>query len=213
MVSWPRYTFLASLMQYIVKIFGGSRRCQNRQSIRKNSTAERIGLYPMQAIIVFCGQYLYLLVLAVALLVMVRSEPHERRHLLLVGMIAGVLAVVLTKVGGLLVNDPRPFVVAHTLPLIPHGTDNGFPSDHTVLCMTVASVFVLRKKWLGGVLMLCALLVGMSRVLAGLHHPLDILGGVGIALVAVAFGHFSAPHVQRFLMKRGYPRADRNFTI
>jgi undecaprenyl-diphosphatase len=101
----------------------------------------------------------------------------------------------MTKVGGLLL---RPFVVAHTLPLIPHGVDNGFPSDHTVLCMTMAGVVALQHKWFGSVLIVLALLVGASRVLAGLHHPMDILGGIGIAFVSVAFGHFSAPHVQRF---------------
>jgi undecaprenyl-diphosphatase len=152
----------------------------------------------MQEIIVLCGQYLYLLVLATAMLVLWRCESHERRRLLLVGVIAGVLAFVFTKLGGLLINDPRPFVIAHTLPLIPHGADNGFPSDHTVLCMTVAGVLALRKQWIGGMLALCALLVGAARVLAGLHHPLDILGGIAIALLAVAGGYYIASCVERF---------------
>lgn len=151
-------------------------------------------------VIAWCGQYLYLLVGALTLGVWWRSEPLARRHLLMVGVLTGVVAFVLTKVSGLLINDPRPFVIAHTLPLIPHGPDNGFPSDHTVLCMTLAGIVALQRKWFGSVLIVLALLVGASRVLAGLHHPIDVLGGVSIALVAVACGHVSAPHAHRLLL-------------
>lgn len=53
-------------------------------------------------------------------------------------------ALALTYVAGVVSNhlyvDPRPFVVGHFTPLVPHAPDNGFPSDHTLLVSALAAI-------------------------------------------------------------------------
>lgn len=95
------------------------------------------------------------------------------------------LAFVLAKLLGALFNDPRPFVSDHVQSLIAHVADNGFPSDHTLLTMTIASVVFVYQRKLGILLALVAFLVGYARVLAGIHHMIDITGAMVIAIVAV----------------------------
>jgi len=94
------------------------------------------------------------------------------------------LSLSLAKLLNKIIVDPRPFVVNHIQPLIPHAPDNGFPSDHTLLVATIASIVFVFNKKLGIVIMVLAVIVGYSRVLAQIHHPLDIAGSVLIAVVA-----------------------------
>ena len=85
--------------------------------------------------------------------------------------------------------DPRPFVAGHFTPLIPHQADNGFPSDHTLLSAAIASIIYYFNKKLSIGLWVLTLIIGFSRVYAGIHHPVDILGSVIIAIIVapVAF--------------------------
>lgn len=59
----------------------------------------------------------------------------------------------------------------------------GFPSDHALFAMflTLAVWYVTRSaKWTGAMLMM-TLLVCVGRVLAHVHTPLDVIGGIVIA--------------------------------
>jgi undecaprenyl-diphosphatase len=104
--------------------------------------------------------------------------------------VTAVLALVLVAVAiqGLaaLWVDPRPFVVDHTTPLIAHGADNGFPSDHTALATVVAAVVFAWQRRAGVALLAVAVIVGASRVAAHVHHVPDILGGLAAGIVAAA---------------------------
>lgn len=86
------------------------------------------------------------------------------------------------------VREPRPYV---SLPLAkvlfkPFMSWKSFPSDHAMsaaLIFFMAHVFGLPGV---GALGFMALWVGWGRVYAGVHYPLDILGGTAVAgLVAV----------------------------
>jgi undecaprenyl-diphosphatase len=90
----------------------------------------------------------------------------------------------LSLVGTRVVSSPRPFIVTGRPALIPSATDNGFPSDHTLLVATVAAVITLVDRRAGAVFWALALVVGVARVLAGVHHPIDVAGSVVIALIA-----------------------------
>ena len=61
---------------------------------------------------------------------------------------------------------------------------NSFPSGHTQIAFTVATVllwaFALsgKLKWWGAVIIFCvASLIGVSRIYVGAHFPSDVLGG------------------------------------
>ncbi len=91
-------------------------------------------------------------------------------------------AIYLTaKIASLLYFNPRPFVVGNFTPLIEHANNNGFPSDHTLLSGAIAMVVYFFSKKIGVFLLILAFLVGFARVLAGVHHFVDIMGSIVIA--------------------------------
>ena len=61
----------------------------------------------------------------------------------------------------------------------------GFPSDHVLFCMAIALavLFETRTRRLGWLLIGLALLVGVGRVAALVHTPLDVIGSVVIACI------------------------------
>lgn len=61
-----------------------------------------------------------------------------------------------------------------------------FPSSHTYIVFAIAtSIFLYGHKKLGTLLFLFALLVGIGRIVVGLHYPSDVVAG---ALLGVASG-------------------------
>ena len=114
-----------------------------------------------------------------------KKEKEVKSDIVRLSVVALPFSYLMAKVAGLIFYNPRPFVSDNIVPLIYHTADNGFPSDHTLLCATVSSViYFFDKKW-GGILLTISLLVGVSRVYAGVHHFTDIFGSVIIAGVSV----------------------------
>jgi membrane-associated phospholipid phosphatase len=81
--------------------------------------------------------------------------------------------------------------------------DNGFPSDHTALGVTVALLVMIYRKWLGAVLLAAAIVVGAARMAAHVHHGQDIVAEVLIAVLAVGIAsaawRWVAPRMPRRL--------------
>ena len=99
-------------------------------------------------------------------------------------VVLGVLTYLVAKVLGHLIVDPRPYLVAHTHPLIPTAHDNGFPSDHTLL----AALMTASLWWIDRRLVLAfaaaTVLVALGRLGVDAHHTLDVLGSMAITAVA-----------------------------
>ena len=131
--------------------------------------------------ILFGAQYLYLVIVVLSG-IFIYSRPKELRLKLFLSLvIAFPLTYLVAKTGSVFFESPRPFVLSGIPPLLPHAADNGFPSDHTLLSAACAALVLWSGKRLGIVLMGMAFLVGYARVLAGVHHPVDIVGSMVIA--------------------------------
>ena len=138
----------------------------------------------MNALIIFCAKYLFALAPLTVLWTLWKASSEERRTLLLRGVIVIGLAILLAKGGGALYNEPRPFVVYHIVPLIPHEADNGFPSDHTLLTFACAFLLLPFSRPAAGIAALVAAAVGAARIASSLHSPLDIIASVLMAAFA-----------------------------
>ncbi len=149
----------------------------------------------METIIIFSAKYLYLGVIAIAAGYTLLQPREKQKQIVLFAIISLPLAYIIAKLGSAFYYDPRPFVVGQFTPLIPHSPDNGFPSDHTLLTAAISSVLYAHSKKVGATLWMLTLAVGISRVAAGIHHPVDIIGSIVIAAAA-------AYAVQFFLKKR-----------
>jgi undecaprenyl-diphosphatase len=133
-------------------------------------------LYKM--IIVFCSNYLLFIFIAIAAAYFWKQPRKIKKEMLIFAIILLPLSYLVAKIAGYFYFDPRPFVAGNFTPLIPHSSDNGFPSDHTLLAAAVAATVWQLSKKMGFFLYIGAFLVGLARVLAGVHHFTDILGSI-----------------------------------
>ena len=139
----------------------------------------------VDVIAIVFAKYLYIVIIVLAIIYGLLQPRPVQKKMLIVAIISLPLILIFAKIASHFFYDPRPFVSLHIKPLIPHAPDNGFPSDHTLISAAFASVlFVFNKKWgvIAGVL---AILVGISRIYAQIHSPIDILGSVIISIVVV----------------------------
>ncbi len=139
------------------------------------------------SILLFGAKYIYLFIIATAV-IFFGLQPRERqKNIFVLSVIYLPLAYILAQIVAYFYFDPRPFVVGHFQPLIPHAADNGFPSDHMLLSGAIASILFVYNKKIGAVSWGIAFFVGLSRVGAGLHHWTDIIGSGLIAVLVMAF--------------------------
>lgn len=165
----------------------------------------------MHTAIVWTAQYLVYLIIVLGLAGLLTLPSPRRWQSLVVLGIAGVIALALMVVGSKVYSDPRPFVVEHIKPMFAHRADNGFPSDHTALTMVIAATVWLYRKWLGFMLAVFSVLVGTARVLAHVHHTVDIAGAIAFAVVGVAIAAWLMPLIVPHIpipFLRGTPDGD-----
>lgn len=140
----------------------------------------------MHWLIKFVGNYFFLVSLAILAVYWLRVNRKEKISIVVQLLFGGVLALLLSTLASHLYYDTRPFVTEHVTPIIAHAADNGFPSDHTLLTAFIGFTILLHSRVVGSVLLLIALLVGIARVAAHIHHPIDIAGSFVIAALSVA---------------------------
>ncbi len=80
-------------------------------------------------------------------------------------------------------------------------TDGAFPSAHTALAFGLAVTVFMHDKRVGWLYLIGALTVGVARVLANVHYPVDILGGAFIGTLTAVI--VEKVHLFKFLSKRG----------
>jgi undecaprenyl-diphosphatase len=113
--------------------------------------------------------------------------------------IATILALLIVKVINTVWDRPRPFVVLHEFhKLIPHPADASFPSDHASGSFAIVGVLALAGKRTAAIAALIwAILIGVARVMVGVHWPSDIVGGIGVGLISALA--VCAPRLQPYL--------------
>jgi len=135
----------------------------------------------MNAPIIFIAKYFIYISAIIAVIYIFKQSREKRKDIFVFAVVLLPVSYILAKFAGLFYFDPRPFVLGHFAPLLPHATDNGFPSDHTLFGAAIAFAIFHFNKRLGTCLLLFAILMGFSRVLAGVHHTVDIAGSILIA--------------------------------
>lgn len=139
----------------------------------------------MHELVIIIAKYFLLLSLLISFVVWLRLSTREKKEFILLVVIGGIIALLLAKLGGKLFYDTRPFIAGHFTPYFSHGADNGFPSDHTLLTSLLAFVVLKYQRREGYILLGVAVLVGVARVIAGVHHLTDIVGSIVFSGAAV----------------------------
>ena len=122
--------------------------------------------------------------------------PHTNRVAVAVALAAlgCSLSLSLSYLLGIAWPRPRPFIAGISHAFIAHAPTPSFPSNHATFAYTFALTFslILRRVDVPtALLFLIATIIGISRVVVGVHYPTDIIGGLMIALLTsmlVVFG-------------------------
>ncbi|MEJ8809982.1 phosphatase PAP2 family protein [Variovorax ureilyticus] len=124
---------------------------------------------------------------------------------LLAAILALGLGAVACELIGEVWNRPRPFVLGLGFLHLPHGPSPSFPSSHATAYSAVAFAFLLMSGYraFGGILLVLAGLVGVARVVVGVHYPMDVLFGVVVGGLAAMAAHWVVARAGRRYAARG----------
>lgn len=142
----------------------------------------------MDFVIKLLADYLMLpLVLLAGYLLLFKAPKRGRYDKYTRILMAGLTSYWLAKVIGNLwmPEQLRPFEKLSTEPLASYLGNAGFPSDHVLFAMflTLAVWYVTRKSLWTVIMLLLTVSIALGRVLALVHSPLDVAGGLLIACV------------------------------
>lgn len=146
---------------------------------------------------IFLASYLQYLLVAIFVLFLYFSAYSKRDKLYI--FCTTIVSVIIARFGiteiiRFLYHRPRPFITHHVYQLFAEN-DWSFPSGHSAFFFAMATaIYFYNKKW-GIGFFIAAILMNLSRIIAGVHYPSDILGGVIV-------GVFTAYVVFRFIEKR-----------
>ncbi len=104
-----------------------------------------------------------------------------------------VLSMVLSFIiGNLILKNVfarvRPYDTISDLILLAEKPDDfSFPSGHTTFSFACAAALWLtipkKKRWIAGLLLILAALIGFSRLYLGVHYPTDVLAGAVLGCI------------------------------
>ena len=118
----------------------------------------------------------------------------QKKKEILKAFFAGALAWILAQVLKFALSFGRPAEALASIDPLLTKTGYSFPSGHATFFMALAvSIFFFHKK-AGYTFMFFALLIGIARVIAGVHFPVDILGGFVLGALVAYFVKNVYPH-------------------
>ena len=144
----------------------------------------------MDSLIKFTAQYVIVAVIAGVVVAWYKAPKDNRWRFTLSVAVAGVIALVLARLASKMYYDPRPFVTQHVQPLFYHAPNNGFPSDHSLLAMALTATVYFFNKKLAWIMLALTAFIGVARVLAKVHSPIDIVGAWLIGIIGAVAGYY-----------------------
>ncbi len=149
-------------------------------------------------IIIFGAKYLpYIAVLALGLFLIFGMDRKRELKMIFYAVASVILSrLIITEIIRYFYHSPRPFVVYSFVPLI-YDYANSFPSGHAAFFFGLATViFLFHKKW-GIAYFSGAIIIVLSRIMAGVHWPSDILGGIIVGVGSAILINFLARKIYR----------------
>lgn len=96
--------------------------------------------------------------------------------------LSGFFSWVFTETLKNILKINRPFVTEQLIPIY-RDTGYSFPSSHMAVFTALAVCMFLIDRRAGIFFSIIAILIGISRIVIGVHYPIDILGGLIVGLV------------------------------
>lgn len=159
----------------------------------------------MQTLIQFIADGAVIPVVLIGAYALIAKVPSKGRYAAYCRILmAGLTAFLIAKLLATLYQPAgeRPFQILGVAPGAAYLDNPGFPSDHALFVTAIALAvwFETKSKVLTAILAALVVLVCVGRVLALVHTPLDVVGGILVALVGAAW-YLNVPVVIRKAVK------------
>lgn len=134
------------------------------------------------------GDYLVPVSLTLTLVVIwFAGRDRETRQRYQLGLFVALTSMALSSLVVLIANAqyfrPRPFDTLEVTLLMYRPTDSSFPANSMAATFGIAAAVWGVNRRVGTALLAAAGVFGLARVVAGVHYPLDIVGGAAIGVV------------------------------
>lgn len=142
----------------------------------------------MQALVRFIADGTVVVAVTIAVYSLIKFVPLKFRYEAYCRILmAGLTSLLVAKLLAVLYQPEtlRPFELMGVDPGAAYLNNPGFPSDHAlfVTALVLAVWFETKNKIVTSILVVLLISVGVGRVLALVHTPLDVIGGVLVAFV------------------------------
>lgn len=154
-----------------------------------NNLAEQSRVF--DTLVIFLAEYFQYLLIAIFLLLLFFSKYAKPEKLRLFWVT--VISIIVARFGAaelirFFYHRPRPFITYQVHRLL-FENEWSFPSGHSAFFFAMATaICIYNKKW-GIGFFLAAIFMNISRIIAGVHYPTDIIGGaiIGMAVAYIVF--------------------------
>jgi undecaprenyl-diphosphatase len=150
----------------------------------------------LDSLFIFGAKYLFVLSFIIAGIYFLKQPMELKKKMVIFGIVSAILIYGIAFIAGHLYNNPRPFVVEHFTPLIPHDPDNGFPSDHVLMVSALTAIIYFFNRNVGLALLGISIIVAISRVYVGVHHPIDVIASILISFAGAFIVYIFLKHAQ-----------------
>lgn len=106
-----------------------------------------------------------------------------KSDLLLITIIKPLSAFLFVTLFRKIINRKRPYETMQINPLFKHKSGESFPSRHTVSAFIIALVCFYVNIYLGIFALSIAIMISISRILAGVHYISDVIASIVIAVI------------------------------
>jgi undecaprenyl-diphosphatase len=129
-----------------------------------------------------------LAIATVGLWLLARPGPERKWKLASAAALAsGALGLLVNRLIAELWHRPRPYEAHHGVHVwAMRSHDPSFPSDHASAAFGIAFAVLMFDRLAGALFLAAAALIGVGRVLVGVHYPGDVLAGVLVGLGCAA---------------------------
>ncbi len=88
------------------------------------------------------------------------------------------------------INNKRPFEVFSIEPIVSHKKGNSTPSNHSTSAMVISFALVFISELFKPYIFILAIITGISRIMAGIHYPFDVVLGLCLGGLVGKIGFF-----------------------
>lgn len=146
-----------------------------------------------QFVILFLAEDLAYILLGVLLIYILYSgKKHKQKIGIIISLAVSIIISRYAIVEGFrtLWHRPRPFVELNLFEIVSESS-HSFPSAHASIFSAISTVIFFHNKKMGIAFFCTTLVIGLGRILAGVHYPSDIAAGLIVGIVSGLLGYYS----------------------